>query len=614
MEEYSLAAPARGDDPLYGAGDTLARQVRFLEANLSAIPDYVYAFDRHRRFAYANPAMLGLFGLTSEQMLGKSFADLDYPADLASLLNGHIDQIFADGTTIENEVFYRSPTGHAAYFSYVWGPVLGPDGSVELVIGVSRDTSERRVFEEAMRTSEARLRAVTELVGIGIYAWDPRTGALEWDDRLRAMWGLPPGTPINEEIFEQRIHPNDLARVRAAIAACVDPAGDGSYAIEYRVIGRDDGILRHIATSGRTKFENDSPIAFIGAAIDMTAQRHAEAAIRASEARFSSFAEHSSNLLWIGDPATGAFLYRSAAFERIWGIPREDGAHFIVRWLEDVHPDDRSQVEHALASVGAGEVTQFEYRIIRPGDGAVRRLRDTSFPILDDHGAVTCIGGIVEDMTQEDGGQVYIVSTKPLEARRLAALVRSMGYRARTFENTSAFLSIAAILAPGCVLVDLRRCKSEGLSVPRELKARAIALPSIVLDGTGGDLMSAVTAMKAGAPDYIIMDDEATLHAGLSSAIAECLAAVRPVSRDEAASARITRLTPREREVLLGLVEGDTNKMLGKKLGISPRTVELHRAQVMNRMNAANLAELIQFALAAGIAPPGDGHATRKPT
>ncbi len=99
MEEYSLAAPSRGDDPLYGAGDTLARQVRFLEANLSAIPDYVYAFDRRRRFAYANPAMLGLFGLTSEQMLGKSFADLDYPADLASLLNGHIDQIFADGTT-----------------------------------------------------------------------------------------------------------------------------------------------------------------------------------------------------------------------------------------------------------------------------------------------------------------------------------------------------------------------------------------------------------------------------------------------------------------------------------------------------------------------------------
>ena len=87
----------------------------------------------------------------------------------------------------------------------------------------------------------------------------------------------------------------------------------------------------------------------------------------------------------------------------------------------------------------------------------------------------------------------------------------------------------------------------------------------------------------------------------------------RPVSRDETASARVARLTPREREVLLGLVEGDTNKMLGKKLGISPRTVELHRAQVMSRLNAGNLAALIQLALAAGVAPPGDGHAARKP-
>lgn len=423
-----------------------------------------------------------------------------------------------------------------------------------------------------------------------------------------------PARSSTKTSFERGIHPDDRARVRAAIAACVDPAGDGSYAIEYRVIGRDDGILRHIATSGRTTFENGSPTGFIGAAIDMTAQRHAEAAIRASEARFGSFAEHSSNLLWIGDPATGAILYRSAAFERIWGIPCEDGALFIERWLEDVHPDDRSQVEHALASVGAGEVTRFEYRIIRPSDGAIRRLRDTGFPILDDHGAVTCIGGIVEDLTQEDGGQVYIVSAKAIEARRLAGLVRSMGYRARTFDSATAFLDVSSILTPGCVLVDLRKAKSDELFIPRELKARAITSPSVVLDAPDADLMSAVAAMKAGATDYIIVEDDAKLHTRLSSAIIECLAAVRPVSRDETASARIARLTPREREVLLGLVEGDTNKMLGKKLGISPRTVELHRAQVMHRLNAGNLAELIQLALAAGFTPPGDGNGARKPT
>jgi DNA-binding NarL/FixJ family response regulator len=78
---------------------------------------------------------------------------------------------------------------------------------------------------------------------------------------------------------------------------------------------------------------------------------------------------------------------------------------------------------------------------------------------------------------------------------------------------------------------------------------------------------------------------------------------MRPITRDETAAARVERLTPREREVLLHLVDGQTNKMIGQKLGISPRTVELHRAQVMNRLNASNLTELLQVALGAGVAP-----------
>lgn len=109
-------------------------------------------------------------------------------------------------------------------------------------MGVSRDTSERRSFEEALTRSEARLRAATELVGLGIYAWDSVTGALDWDERLRRMWGLAPDDPVDMAVYEAGIHPEDLPRVREAIAACVDPAGDGRYAIEYRVIGRDDCI------------------------------------------------------------------------------------------------------------------------------------------------------------------------------------------------------------------------------------------------------------------------------------------------------------------------------------------------------------------------------------
>ena len=594
----------RAAERITAAGVELASQSRLLEATLSSIPDFVYAFNSQRRFVYANRAMLALFGLSADEMLGRNFTDLGYPSDLADRLNVHIDRVFSEGATVEDEVFYRSRTGYGAYFAFLWGPVRADDGSVELVVGVSRETTERRVFEEALKKSEARLRAATDLVGLGIYSWDPVTGALDWDERLRAMWGLPPDAPVDMDVFEAGIHPDDLARVHDAIAACADPAGDGRYSIEYRVIGRDDRVTRHIATSGRTTFEQGRATGFIGAAIDITAQRRAEAAIRASEAQFRSFAEHSSALIWIGDPAAGDIIYRSAAFEKIWGVADEDAPIALADWMKAIHPDDRQQVERALATVRSGEATQYEYRILRPGDGTIRWLRDTSFPIRDEYGAVIRIGGIAEDLTPKDNRQVYLVSTKAAQARHLVTFVQGAGYRARTFDSASAFLDIAPVLVPGCVLVDLRGSRLQGLSIPRELKARSIALPTILLDGPDADIASAVAAMKAGALDYLTVANEELFRVKLANAMAECHGAARPAAHDESAASRVARLTPRERDVLQHLVESGTNKTIGKTLGISPRTVELHRAQLMTRLGAGSLTtELLETALAAGIKP-----------
>ena len=594
-------------------GDAVRSQ--FFESKLSSIPDLVYAFDRQRRFAYANPAMLALLERPADGVFGKTFVDLDYPPDLAGLLNGHIDRVFKEGVTVEDEVFYRSRSGHAAYYAYLWGPVRGEDGSIELVVGVSRDTSERHAFEEKLRTSEARLRAATDLVGLGVYSWDPDTGALEWDEHLRAMWGLPADARVDMSVYEAGIHQDDLARVREAIAACVDPASDGRYDIEYRVLGRDDGVLRHIATSGRTTFSHGRAVGFVGAATDVTAQRNAEATIRASEVQFRSFAAHSSNLIWIGDPAAGTIIYRSAAYERIWGVSPGKIPVLVVKWMEDIHPEDRQQVRHALATVAMGEVVVFEYRIIRPADGSTRWLRDTSFPIRDESGAVSRIGGITEDLTQDVVRQAYVVSASAAQGRRLAGLIRALGYHTRTFDSGFAFLDMASVLTPGCVLVDLRKARDEGLSIPRELKARSLTLPTILMDSQAAGVGAAVTAMKAGAADYLVETSEAAFTAALTSAMVECQGNIRQTTRDDNARSRVGRLTSREREVLVGLVEGGTNKSIAQKLGISPRTVELHRAQVMNRLNAGNLTELLQIALAAGVGPSiGEGQKQRRAT
>lgn len=329
-----------------------------------------------------------------------------------------------------------------------------------------------------------------------------------------------------------------------------------------------------------------------------------EIAPNLSEALFRSFAEHSSNLLWVAHPGAGVIEYRSPAYERMWGQPRAQAPSRLDDWLACVHPDDVVQVRRALRTVEAGDVAQVQYRIIRPGDGELRWLRDTCFPIRDGGGEVIRIGGIAEDLTRHEGKQVYIVGASSAEERRIARLMREQGLRVRAFAKAEAFLDVAPFLADGCVLVDLRRSRHDAGSIPIELRARSIPLKAIVIGPDDGDVATAVDAMKSGAADYLQPPvTDSMLKAALATITADPRASAETAAADEAA-ARMARLSPREREVLDGLVEGGTNKTIALKLGLSPRTIELHRGQIMGKLNAASLAELLQLALTAGLRPP----------
>jgi PAS domain S-box-containing protein len=130
--------------------------------------------------------------------------------------------------------------------------------------------------EERLRESETRLLAAAALVGLGCYSWNPRTNALEWDDRLRAIWGMKPGEVVNYDTWRACIHQDDIARVEDAIARCTDPYGDGIYDLEYRIIGRHDKVERWVATRGQTEFVAGRAVGFYGVAIEITHQKHTE--------------------------------------------------------------------------------------------------------------------------------------------------------------------------------------------------------------------------------------------------------------------------------------------------------------------------------------------------
>mgnify|MGYP002883915653 FL=1 len=203
---------------------------------------------------------------------------------------------------------------------------------------------------------------------------------------------------------------------------------------------------------------------------------------------------------------------------------------------------------------------------------------------------------------------IYVVDDDEAIRRSLSFLLKTSGFAVQLFEGGLPFLKEAGHLAPGCVLLDVRMPDMDGLEVQRELRGRGVMLPVIIMTGHG-DVDMAVQAMKAGASDFIEKPfEKAALLACIAAAQRQSVAERGLSARAMEAQARLNVLTDRERDVLNGLVDGLPNKTIAYDLGISPRTVEIHRANLMQKLEVRSLAEALRIAFHAGQgadAPPG---------
>jgi PAS domain S-box-containing protein len=332
----------------------------------------------------------------------------------------------------------------------------------------------------------------------------------------------------------------------------------------------------------------------------------AEAARRDSEERFRLFAEHSTNVLWILNVEQNAIEYLCPAFEQVFGTPRNTMLGIPGHWIDAIHPDDQAGVREVLARILRGEAAvTHEFRILRP-DGSVRWLRDTWFPIRGEGARLRRVAGIAQDITRDAEALVYVVDADGAGRERLCVLLRGAGYRVQEFATARVFLEVAPVLASGCVLLKVQALKAaDSVALLQEIKARRISLPVVALDGSAGDVGLAVRVMRAGAVDYqAALDGEpGPLLAAVAAALAEVQVAADRDSAVEHTRKVIAVLPLREREVLQGLLIGATNKEIARALGISPRTVELHRAHVMGRLGARTLPEAVLLAAAAGLKP-----------
>jgi len=202
-------------------------------------------------------------------------------------------------------------------------------------------------------------------------------------------------------------------------------------------------------------------------------------------------------------------------------------------------------------------------------------------------------------MSDEKLRLVHLVDDDEAVRRSVGFMLKTSGFHVRSYESGIDLLKMATNLETGCILLDVRMPGMDGLEVQESLKDKGVTLPVIIMTGHG-DVMLAVQAMKAGAIDFIEKPfEKAVLFSAIDQAFDRLRHSAAARERADQAAVRLQILTSRERDVLEGLAKGLPNKTIAYDLGISPRTVEIHRANLMTKLEVKSLSEALRIAFAA---------------
>jgi PAS domain S-box-containing protein len=269
---------------------------------------------------------------------------------------------------------------------------------------------EQAQAEARLRASDERLRAATEAANVGAWDLDLNTGTLRWDDRCKAMFGLPPEAEVSlETSFYGSLHPDDRERLRRAIGRATDPALREAYDVEYRTIA-PDGAQRWISAKGRAAFEDGRAVRFVGTVVDISDRKGAEEALASSEAALQRLTrtleqevaartaerdriwQVSGDLLGVAD-MDGVWLSVNPAWTRTLGWAEDEIVGRSTAWIG--HPDESAHNREQIAKLRAGAKTlAFENRL-RTRDGEYRTM---SWTVVAEGGAIYCTA---RDVTAE---------------------------------------------------------------------------------------------------------------------------------------------------------------------------------------------------------------------
>ncbi|PSJ36634.1 PAS domain S-box protein [Allosphingosinicella deserti] len=372
------------------AQQALAESEARFRSMADSAPVMMWVTDADGQCTYLNRTWYEYTGQAPGEGEGLGWTNAIHPDDRDIARNAFLE---SNAERREYRVDFRLRRADGAYR---WtldaaAPRFGPDGAYLGYVGSVIDIDDRREAAARLALNEERLRLALDHAEIGQWDVDAATSAIFWSPRVSAMFGVAPDLPVTLDIFYEGVHPDDRAKTRAAFEAAADPTRRLLYDVEYRTVGRDDGMVRWVAAKGRGLFDEDGRcVRVIGTAIDITARKAAQAALAESQARYQTLFESIESGFCVVEvdlhAPGGRVDYRvmeaNPAFHRQTGFPEA----ILGRWLREAAPgleEKWFEIYGRVARTGVPERFEqsaetlgrwFDVYAFRVGDAAAGRV------------------------------------------------------------------------------------------------------------------------------------------------------------------------------------------------------------------------------------------------